>query len=235
MGGNATSPLRSWGSPTRGSPSDLATSPLPSQVPPSWRNCYITPALSGLTNKGDKIRMGYPTLAFSEAHRWLEPYHHPCVLGGPPQKGGEMTIGYLIPSPSWGPTCGRSCYVWPSWGPRSGQNCCVTPAFSAIPNRGTNLKLATSSLTSRGPTSWQNCYITPALSWSEQGQQIQNWLPHPCLLGVHKFSPVPDKGGKLRPGYFTPAFSVVRNKGDKIRIGYLITLPSRGPTSGRTY
>ena len=44
----------------------MATSPLSSRGPTRGRNCYVTPAFSGLPNakKGEKIRRGYLTPAF---------------------------------------------------------------------------------------------------------------------------------------------------------------------------
>ena len=42
--------------------------PLPSRGPKRGQNCYVTPAFSGVPTRGDKIRIGYLTHAFSEAH-----------------------------------------------------------------------------------------------------------------------------------------------------------------------
>ena len=53
------------GPPEKGTQSELATSPLPSQGPRIERNGYITPAFSGVPNKGDKLKTGDITLAFS--------------------------------------------------------------------------------------------------------------------------------------------------------------------------
>ena len=62
-GGNATSPLHSWGSPMpsagrkitsgsqhRGTKSEVAASPLHSWSPKRGRQCYITPTFSGFPN-----------------------------------------------------------------------------------------------------------------------------------------------------------------------------------------
>ena len=61
-------------------------------------------------------------------------------------------------------------------GPTSGQKCYITPAFSGVPNKGDKIKVgpqvggnATSPLHSRG---------SPM-----KGEQNQNWMPNPCLLG----------------------------------------------------
>ena len=59
-------PLHSWGSPDKRTKSEVATSPLPSREPKGGRNCYLTPAFSGVPRKGDKIRSG----------------HLPCLLAG---------------------------------------------------------------------------------------------------------------------------------------------------------
>ena len=55
----------SLGSPTKGTKSEVATSPLPSWGPKRGRKCYVTLAFSWVPNKGDKIRSGYRTPAFS--------------------------------------------------------------------------------------------------------------------------------------------------------------------------
>ena len=59
--------------------------------------------------------------------------HHPCILGGPQQKGQKKS----------GPIRGGKCYI--------------TPAFSGVPNKGDKIKAgpkeggnATSPLHSRG-------------------------------------------------------------------------------------
>ena len=77
VGGSATSPLHSRGSPTKGTKLQVATSPLPSRgspkdgikskvaTPPllsrrptSGRNCYVTLAFLRVCSKGDKIKSG---------------------------------------------------------------------------------------------------------------------------------------------------------------------------------
>ena len=69
-GGIATQPMHSQGSPTpsAGTKSEKATSPLPSRGPKRGRNCYVTPAFSGVPNKRE------------ENQKWLP---HPCLLGVP--------------------------------------------------------------------------------------------------------------------------------------------------------
>ena len=47
--------------------------------------------------RGEKIRIGCLTPAFSGAHNWEELLRNPCILGGP-QKGDKIRIGYLTPA-----------------------------------------------------------------------------------------------------------------------------------------
>ena len=63
----------------------MATSPLPSRGPKRGRNCYVTPAFSGVPNakRWEKIRSGYLTLAFSGAQKRAELLRNPCILGDP--------------------------------------------------------------------------------------------------------------------------------------------------------
>ena len=77
------------------------------------------PLLRGPQSKGDKIRIGCLTLAFSGAQKRAELLHNPCILGGPKRQAqGEnqnwlpnpcllrgpeskeenITIGYLTPA-----------------------------------------------------------------------------------------------------------------------------------------
>ena len=106
-GGNATSPLHSQGSLEEGTKSELAPSPLPSRGPKRGQACYVTPAFSGVPKRGDKIRIGCLTPAFSGAET--------------PSAGGELEV---VPSPL------------PSRGPKRGRNCYATPAFSGVPKEG---------------------------------------------------------------------------------------------------
>ena len=64
----------------RGTKSVVATSTLPSRGPKRGRNCYATPAFSGIPNKGE------------ENQRWLP---HPCLPGGP--KEGGIATQPLVP------------------------------------------------------------------------------------------------------------------------------------------
>ena len=70
----------------------MTTPPLPLRGPKSRRNCYVAPAFSGIPNakRGDKIRSGYLTPAFSGAQKRAELVRNPCILGDPqPQARGE--------------------------------------------------------------------------------------------------------------------------------------------------
>ena len=167
VGGSATSPLHSWGSPNKGTKSMVAdkwaevlhhpcvlggpqTRVQSQWWPTSGRNCYITPAFSGVPKQGDKVKGGQQVGGSATsplrsrgspnkrtkskvAHKWAEVLHHPCVLRGPQTRGQSQR---------W-PTSGRKCYI--------------TPSFSGVPKHGDNVKggpqvggSATSRLRSRG-------------------------------------------------------------------------------------
>ena len=79
----------------RATKSHVATSPLPSWGRKRGRKCYVTPAFSGINNKGE------------QNEKWLT---HPCLLGGPKEgknamsplhyrasqtKGNKIRRGYL--------------------------------------------------------------------------------------------------------------------------------------------
>ena len=51
VGGIAAQPVSSRGSPNKGTKSQVATSPLPSPGPTSGRNCYKSPAFSGVQDR----------------------------------------------------------------------------------------------------------------------------------------------------------------------------------------
>ena len=50
--------------------------------------------------KGDEIRIGYLTPAFSGAQKSAEVLHNPCILGGPQQRGqnhkSKPTLGVTM-------------------------------------------------------------------------------------------------------------------------------------------
>ena len=73
----------SWGSPNKRTKSEVVASPLPSHGPKRGWKCYVTPAFLGVPNKGDKMRSGGLTPAFSGAHNRAEVLCNPCILGCP--------------------------------------------------------------------------------------------------------------------------------------------------------
>ena len=116
----------SLGGPQQGGQNQkVPTSLLPSRGPTRERTYYITPAFSGVPNKGDKIKSGYLTIALSGAHKRAELLHNPCILGGP-QQGGQNQKVATSPLPSRGPTRERNCYI--------------TPAFSGVRNKRDKIK-----------------------------------------------------------------------------------------------
>ena len=236
-GGNATSPLHSRGSPKR---------EINQSRPKRGRKCYITPAFSGVPNKGDKIKAGpkegknatsalhsrgspnkwgqnqnwLPKPCLLGAHKWAEMLRQPCILGGPQQRGQNQS------------------------GPKRAQKCYITPAFSGIPRKGDKSKQAQKRAemlhhpyilggpqqgeqNQSGPKRGRKCYITPAFSGipskgdkSKRAQKRAEMLRHPCILGGPQQRGQNQSGPKRgRKCYITPAFSGIPNKGDKIKAG----------------
>ena len=153
-GGNAMSPLHSRGCPTpsAGRKSDVATSPLPSRGPKRGRKCYFTPAFSGVPNtkRGEKIRSGYLTDAFSGAQKRAEMLCHPCILGGPQRQAwGEdqkwLPHAYLLGGPKEGGNAPSPLHSRESPTPSAGIKSEV--AISPLPSRAQS---AMSPLHSRG-------------------------------------------------------------------------------------
>ena len=198
--------------------------------PKRGRKCYITPAFSGVPNKGDKIKAGpkerrnttsplhsrgSPTKGTKTkwAQKRVEMLHHPCILGGPQQRGQNQS----------GTERGRKCYITPSFSglpnkEGQDQNGLAQPCLFKSTKVGGN---AMSPLHSRGaPTKGTK---------SKRAQKMAEMLHHPCILGGLRRrgtkselagSTVLFQGQKSgRKCYITPAFSGVQNKREKIKAG----------------
>ena len=110
-GGNAMSPLHSWGSPTPNAGSKIRSGclALAFSRPKRGRKCYVTPAFSGIPiakrgeqnqksspTKGNKIRSRSLTPAFSEPKREQKCYVTPAFSGIPNAKRGEQNQKWLL-------------------------------------------------------------------------------------------------------------------------------------------
>ena len=244
--------------------------------PTSGQECYITPAFSGVPKKGDKIKVGQqvggnatsplhsrgsPTKGTKSkwANKWAEMLHHPCILGGPQQRGQNQSR----------PTSGRKCYITPAFsgvpkergtkselaGPTSGQKCYITPAFSGVPNKGDKIKVgpqvgenATSPLHSRGSPkkggqnqNWRGPQVgrnatSPLHSrGSPTKGTISKWahkwaemLHHPCILGDPQ-----RKGDKIRFGCLTRAFWEAHKWGEMLHHPCILRGPQQRGQSQR--
>ena len=94
---------------------------------------------------------------------------------------------------------------------------CHLYVLGDLRRRGTKLEVAAAALPSWGPKRGRKCYVIPAFSGiSDEVEQNQKSLPHPCLLGGPKqggntTSPLhsqgsPSKGNNIRSGCLTLAF-----------------------------
>ena len=239
VGRIATSPVPSWGSPNKGTKSKVPhkwaellhhpcllggpqTRGQSERWPTSGRNCYITPAFSGVPKQGDKVKGGQqvggsatsrvrswwsPNKGTNSkvAHRWAELLDHPCLLGGPQTRGQSQRC------------------------PTSGQNCYITPAFFGVPKQGDKVKggpqvarIATSPLRSRGSPN-KGTKSKVAHKWAKV-------IHHPCVLGGPQTRGQsqrwPTSGQNC---YITPAFLGVPKQGDKVKggpqVGRIATSP----------
>ena len=65
--------------------------------PKRGRKCYVTRAFSGIPKqRGDKIRSGHLTPAFSGPQKRAEVLRSTCILGDPQTKGDQIRNGCLI-------------------------------------------------------------------------------------------------------------------------------------------
>ena len=126
----------------------MGASPLPSRGPKSGRRCYITPAFSGVPNKGDKIRIGCLTPAFLEARKRVEMPHNPLILGGPQQRAQNQN-GLPHPYLLGGPKSGRKCYI--------------TRAFSGVPNKGHKFRMGCLTRAFWGAQKWAEMLHNPCI------------------------------------------------------------------------
>ena len=219
MGRIATSPLRSWGSPNKGTKSKVAhkwaellhrpcvlggpqTRGQSQRCPTSGQNCYITLAFLGVPKQGDKVKGGPQVGRIATS---------PLRSRGSPNKGTKSNVAgqwaelLYHPCVFGGPqTRGQSQRC-----PTNGQNCYITPAFLGVPKQGDKVKggpqvgtIATSPLRSRGSPN-KGTKSKVAHKWTEV-------LHHPCVLGGPKTrgqsQRCPTSGQNC---YITPAFSGV--------------------------
>ena len=92
--------------------------------PKGGRKCYVSPAFSGVpSKKGSKTKIGCLSHAFARAQKWAEVLYHPCVLGGPQQRGAKLEL---------------AASAMPSRWPKSGRKCYVTLALWGFPNKDNN-------------------------------------------------------------------------------------------------
>ena len=196
VGKMATPPLPSRGSPPLQSGGQNQTWPTCEQ------NCYVTPAVSGISTASERWAKS------DVAHLWAKWLRHPCRLGDPHRfrAGGKIRSGPQVGKVATSPLPSRGSPPLQSGGqnqkwPTCGLNGYVTPAVSGIPTaseRGAKSEVA---------HLWAKWLRAPAVSgipaaskrWakSEVAHKWAKWLRHPCRLGdPRRFR----AGGKIRTG-----------------------------------
>ena len=73
--------------------------------------------------------------------------HHPCILGGPQQRGqnqkSKCTLGVtmmLLGAKRGFKDCAGFLNSTGRLGPKRGRKCYITPAFSGVPNKGDKIR-----------------------------------------------------------------------------------------------
>ena len=229
MGGRATSPLRSRGSPIKGTKSKVAhkwaevlhhpcvlggprSREGSQRWPRSGRKCYITPAFSGVPKHRDKVKGG-PQVGGSATS--------PLRSRGSPNKGAKAMV-----ADKWGEVLHHPCVLGgpqtrgqSQWWPTSGRRCYITHGFSGVPKQGDKVNggpqvggSATSPLRSQGsPNKGTKSMV--AHKWAEV-------LHHPWVLGGPQTrgqsQRLPTSGRKC---YITLAFSGVPKQDDRVKGG----------------
>ena len=182
-------------------------------------------------------------------------------------RGPKEGVNAASPLPSRKPKRDRKCHATLAFSRvpntnREDKNLkgCLSPTFSGAQERaemllhpcilrgpqnqaqGAKSEVAASTQPSRRPKRGRKCYVTPAFLGvpnAKRGDQIQKWLPHPCLLGSPKKSenvpwplhspgsPTPSAGTKIRSGHLTPAFSAPQCRGEMLRHHCILRVPQR--------
>ena len=179
------------------------------------------------STKGNKIRSGCLTLAFSGAQKRAEVVHHPCILGGPQQRRTKSEVA-ASPLPFQGTKRGHKCYITR---PFSGvpnkrvpkQKWMPHPCLLKGPKEGGN---ETAPLHSPGSPTKVNKIINGCLTLAfSRAQERAEMLCHAYIVGCP-----PQRGTKSkvaasrlqfqgpkrgRKRYITPPISVVPNKGEQ--------------------
>ena len=172
-GGNATSPLHSRGSPTKGTKSEL------------------TPAVSGIptaAERGAKSEM---------AHLWAKWLRNPCRLGDPHRlrAGGKIRSGPLVGKVATSPLPSRGSPPPQSWGAES-ELAHLWARWLHNPCRlGDPHRLKAGGRIRKRPTSGQGGYITPLGAFGAR------WLLGliPLTTNCRPEAPWGGGGGSWRP------------------------------------
>ena len=157
---------------------------MPSRGPKTGRNCYVTPAFSGVPNAkhGEKNKSGYLTPAFSWNQKKAELLRNYCILGGPQsQARGENQNWVPHPCLLGGPhESGIATSPLPSQVSRTGRRLAVSNAKCGEKNKSAYLTHAFSRIQKRAELLRNQC-ILGGPQHQVRGEN-QKWLPHRCLL-----------------------------------------------------
>ena len=204
----------------RGTKSQVAASPLPSRGPKEGGNAMSPLHSRGSPTKGNKIRSGCPTAAFSGSKGGQTCYITPAFSGIPnkeEQNHKWLLHPYLIEAKKRLEMLRHPCFL-------------AGPQPHA---RGAKSEVDASPLPSPGPKRGQKCYVTREFSGiPNKGEQNHKQLPHPCLLGGPKEGGnatshlhsrgSQTKGNKITSGCLTLAFSGAKKRAEMLRHSYIL-------------
>ena len=127
-----------------GRKSEVVASTKHSRGPKRRRDCYETPAFLGVPNarRGQNIRSGCFTRAFSGAQKRKEWRRELCIFKAPQHEGRKPEVA-SSPLPSRGPKRGRKGYL--------------TATCSGVPNKGEKIKSGCLNPAFSGPKRGRNC------------------------------------------------------------------------------
>ena len=211
VGGSATPPLHSQGSPTKRSKIRMGCLNHAFSGAKKWAEVLRNPSiLEGFQQRGAKSELNASAMPSRGPKSRRKCYVIPA-FSGVPNKGGQ--------NQNWLP---QPCLPK---GPKSGHKCYVTLAFSGVPNKGEqNQNWPPQPCLLRGPKVGGSA-TSPLHSRGSptKGSKIRNWLPQPCLFGGPKV-------GKSA----TPPLQCqgCPTRGAKSELT-ASTMPSRGPKSGQ--
>ena len=235
-GGNAMSPLHSWGSPTPSAGMKIRKGPK------RGRKCYLRcPQRQALGAKLDVV----PNKGVHK-QKWLP---HPCFLRSHPKSANATSPVHSRGSPM--SSAGRKIRNVPQKTRNKIGSGCLTPAFLGAQKRAEMLPqpclVGSAQPQARGGKSEmvpniveknRSGYLNPTFPGAQKRAEM---LPHPCLVGSAqpqarggKSEMVPNIVEKNRSGYLTPTFPGAQKRAEMLPHPRILGGPQREARGGKS-